>query len=130
MLKVALFTVAKRQKQPNVHRLMNGHMNVVYPHDGILLSRKHEHTGTWYNMGEPRNRHAKGRSQTRRAHIVSHLDEVSGVGKSRDGKHCSFQRLDGESEEMGNDLLNETGASPRGDENVLELGRCDDSTTL
>jgi hypothetical protein len=38
MFIAARVTIAKRQKHPNVHQLVNGKRNVLYPYNGILLS--------------------------------------------------------------------------------------------
>ena len=37
-----LFTMAKKRKQHNLHGWMNGKVNVVYVHNGILLSLEKE----------------------------------------------------------------------------------------
>ena len=49
----ALFIIAKKGKQPNVHWLLKDEQNVVYPYDGVLFSYKKEwSTDSYFNMDE------------------------------------------------------------------------------
>ena len=42
MFITTLFTMAKKRKQPDLHRWMNGKRNMVYVHNGILLRLEKE----------------------------------------------------------------------------------------
>lgn len=54
----ALFTIAKRCKQPNIHQLVNGEINVVFLCNGVLFTHKKElGFATHYNMDEPGKGH-------------------------------------------------------------------------
>ena len=54
MFTVALLIIAKQRKQSNVHQLLIGKQNVLYPPNGILLdNRKEWSTDVWCNIDGP-----------------------------------------------------------------------------
>ena len=61
----------KRERIPNIHRLMNGYIKKVYPYTGILFGHKNNkvlmHSTTWMN---PESTLLSERSQTQKTTVL------------------------------------------------------------
>lgn len=81
MFIAALFTIANRWKQPNVHQRMMNKQNVGYTYNGILFSLKNEWNSGWMDGWiNPENSISSERSQKKNS-VWLHLLEVPPIVK-------------------------------------------------